>query len=160
MTGRTLDGLRMVPITLWQHLGRQLDVQAPDLASLRALYRRGQTLFDHQQLACRALGFAWMSEHQRRYLVTVLRDELAHSADRDRLLGFARRWLYEHRLLIVHDRALRKMIAAAIAQFEVELNGQIRGNVTEVLLTRWREQITSPHRSGVTMQSWLWAAPA
>ena len=160
MTGHTLDGLRIIPITLWQHLGRQLDVQAPDLASLRALYRRGQTLFDHQQLACRALGFAWMSEHQRRYLVTMLRDELAHSADRDRLLGFARRWLYEHRLLIAHDRALRKMIAAAIAQFEVELNDQIRGNVTEVLLTRWREQITSAHRSGVTMQSWLWAAPA
>ena len=63
MTGRTLDGLRIIPIALWQHLGRQLDVQAPDLASLRALYRLGQTLFDHQQLACRALGFAWMSEH-------------------------------------------------------------------------------------------------
>ena len=68
--------------------------------------------------------------------MTVLRDELAHSADRDRLLRFARRWLYEHRLLIVHDRSLRKMIAAAITQFEAELNDQIRGDVTEALLVR------------------------
>ena len=36
--------------------------------------------------ACEVLGFAWMSEHQRRALVRVLRDEVAHTADRERLL--------------------------------------------------------------------------
>ena len=44
-----------------------------DLASLRALYARGRTLFDHQQQACEALGFAWMTEHQRRALVRIRR---------------------------------------------------------------------------------------
>ena len=38
-----------------------------------------------------------MTEHQRRALVRVLRDEVTHSADRERLLLHARHWLYEHR---------------------------------------------------------------
>ena len=58
----------------------------------------------------KALGFAWMTEHQRRALVRVLRDEVTHSADRERLLLHARHWLYEHRLLIVHDRVIRGLL--------------------------------------------------
>jgi hypothetical protein len=52
MSGRLLDAVPMVPPALWQHLGRQFEVAAPDLASLRALYRRSKTLFEHQQIAC------------------------------------------------------------------------------------------------------------
>ena len=74
MSGHPLDAFRIVPANLWRHLGAQFSVVPPDLASLRALYRRGNTLFDHQQLACQVLGFRWMSEHQQRYLVTLLRD--------------------------------------------------------------------------------------
>jgi hypothetical protein len=43
---------------LLRHLGQMLGITTPDLASLRALYARGRTLFDHQQQACEALGFA------------------------------------------------------------------------------------------------------
>jgi hypothetical protein len=38
MTGRLLEAVRMVPPALWRHLGKQFDVAAPDLASLRAMY--------------------------------------------------------------------------------------------------------------------------
>jgi hypothetical protein len=78
-------------------------------------YARGRTLFDHQQRACECLGFQWMTEHQRRALVRVLRDEVAHCADRERLLVLARQWLYDHRLLIVHERVIRAMVAARLA---------------------------------------------
>jgi hypothetical protein len=37
--------VRAVPPALLQHLGRELGVAAPQLASLRALYARGRTLF-------------------------------------------------------------------------------------------------------------------
>ena len=50
-----------------------------------------------------------------------MRDELTRIDDHERLLGFARRWLYDHRLLIVHERRLRTMIAAARRQHEAEL---------------------------------------
>jgi hypothetical protein len=31
MTGRLLEALRLVPPALWRHLGRQFDIEAPDL---------------------------------------------------------------------------------------------------------------------------------
>ena len=81
MSGRLLEAVRIVPPLLWRHLGVRFGVAAPDLASLRAMYRRA--------------------------LVRVLREELTRTDDRERLLGFARRWLYDHRLIIVHERRLR-----------------------------------------------------
>ena len=50
MSGRWLDAVRMVPPALWRHLGSQFSIAAPDLASLRAMYRRALTLIEHQQL--------------------------------------------------------------------------------------------------------------
>ncbi len=104
----------MVPPTLWQHPGKQFDVAPPELASLRAMCRRRRTLFEHQEVACETLGFHWLSEAQRRALKRVLRDELARTSNRQRLLQFARRWLYEHRLIVLRERDLRTMIAKAI----------------------------------------------
>jgi hypothetical protein len=43
MTGRLLDAVRIVPPALWRHLGEQLGVVAPDLASLRSMYQRRRT---------------------------------------------------------------------------------------------------------------------
>jgi hypothetical protein len=51
------------------------------------------------------LGFRWLRERQRRALVSALREKLVRTDDRQRLLGFARRWLYEHRLIIGHRAA-------------------------------------------------------
>ena len=82
LSGRLLNSVRIVPTTLWRHLGDEIGITAVELASLRALYVRGRTLFDHQQLACDVLGFHWMTEHQRRALVRTLRDEVARCADR------------------------------------------------------------------------------
>src|SRR5579863_139104 len=67
-------GSILAPSAAWRHL---------TLASLRGLYRRGQTLHDHQQLACRLLGFVWPTEYQRRALSRALRDEVVRSTDHD-----------------------------------------------------------------------------
>jgi hypothetical protein len=49
MCGRPLSALQRVPADLLQHLAHQLNVQAPDIATLRAIYRRRRsTLFEHQ----------------------------------------------------------------------------------------------------------------
>ena len=137
-----------------------LDIETPDLASLRALYARGRTLFDHQQQACEALGFAWMTEHQRRALVRILRDEVAHSADRERLLLHARHWLYEHRLIIVHDRAIRGLVAAALVELETVTAQAICAEVPAVILKRWPSAVETTRPDGQPCQSWLWSAPA
>ena len=95
MSGRLLDAFRIVPSALWRHLGGELAVVAPELASIRALYGPIRTLFDHQKFACETLGFRWMTEHQRRGLVRLLGDEVSRCANREQLLALARRWLYE-----------------------------------------------------------------
>jgi hypothetical protein len=85
MSGRLLDAVRIVPPLLWRHLGERFGVAAPDLASLRAMYRREPTLIEHQQLACDVVGFQWLTDHHRRALVRVLREELTRTDDRDQL---------------------------------------------------------------------------
>jgi hypothetical protein len=160
MSGRLLDAVRMVPPLLWRHLGARFGVAAPDLASLRAMYRRAPTLIEHQQLACDALGFQWLTGHHRRALVRVLRQELDRTDDRERLLGFARSWLYEHRLIIVHERLLRSMIAAARREHEAQLARRIDHAVEPGLMIQWCGAITAPHGSGSSLQTWLWAPPA
>ena len=109
MSGRLLEAVRVVPPALWRHFGQQFNVAAPDSASLRATYRRRRTLFEHEDVACTALDFHALTEAQYHVLVRVLRDELSPTTDRQRLLGFARRWLYQHRLLVSHERDLRVM---------------------------------------------------
>ena len=160
MSGRLLEAVRIVPPLLWKHLGARFNVAAPDLASLRAMYRRAPTLIEHQQLACETLGFRWLSEHHRRCLVRVMREELTRTDDPQRLLVFARRWLYDHRLIIVHERRLRAMIATARRQHEAELARRIANSVEPSLLERWRATLTQPHESGSSVQSWLWSPPA
>src|ERR1700736_4479829 len=76
MSGRLLEAVRIVPPLLWKHLGARFNVAAPDLASLRAMYRRAPTLIEHQQLACETLEFHWLSDAQRHALVRALRQEL------------------------------------------------------------------------------------
>jgi hypothetical protein len=59
MSGRLLDAVRMVPPLLWRHLGARFGVAAPDLASLRAMYRRAPT----QRLALRHRRFCVVRLH-------------------------------------------------------------------------------------------------
>ncbi len=160
MSGRLLDAVRMVPPLLWRHLGARFAVAAPDLASLRAMYRRAPTLIEHQQIACDVLGFQWLTGHHRRALVRVLRQELDRTDDRERLLGFARSWLYEHRLIIVHERLLRSMIATARREHEAQLARRIDHAVEPGLMIKWRGALTAPRSSGSSLQAWLWAPPA
>ena len=82
-----------------------------------------------------------MSEHQRRALVRELRDEVTRCADRDQLLVRARQWLYQNKLVIVHERAIRSLIASALNKLEAETGASIAANVDPALLDRWRSTV-------------------
>ncbi len=160
MSGRQLDKVGVVPPLLWKHLGAQLGVPAPEVASLRAIYRRRQTLFEHQEAARSMLGFRWTGDGDRRALVRGLREELERIADVERLLLFARRRLYEQRLVAARDRDLRAMIAAATRLHEAALARQIRRAVPAPMFADWQAALLRLHKSGSSVQRWLWAAPA
>src|SRR3546814_8883149 len=130
------------------------DVCSSDLLPiLLDLYVRGLTLFDHQKLSCDVLGFHWMTEHQRRALVRTLRDEVARCADRDQLLVFARRWLYQSKILILRDRDIRVLVTAALGQLEEETAKTIAASVLPEQLVRWRDAMAALRPDGQTQQS-------
>lgn len=62
--------------------------------------------------------------------------------------------------MIVHERAIRTLIAAALAQLEVETGTAIAASVDPATLDRWRASVSELRPDGQTQQSWLWAAPA
>jgi Domain of unknown function (DUF4158) len=159
LSGRLLDAKRMVSATLWRHLGAQLGVASPELASLKGLYAREGTLMEHQRMACDVLEFTWTSEHQCRALVRTARDEVARSGDTDQLMRFARHWLYEHKLLIPPDRALRSIITNALHALERETAEAIKTKVASTRLQSWCESLAASRPDGQSMQSWWWAAP-
>jgi TnpA family transposase len=94
--------------------------------------------------------------HQpRKQLGVRLANALGHQ-----LLVRARQWLYKNKLVIVHERAIRTLIAAALAQLEVETGTAIAASVDPATLDRWRASVSELRPDGQTQQSWLWAAPA
>jgi hypothetical protein len=161
LSGRSLNAVRIIPASLWAHLGKELGVRPPELASLKALYGRRSTLFEHQQLAQETLGFRCMTDHQRRALVAALRDEVTRISDKDKLLTFARRWLYDHKLLIEHDRALRAQIGAALGSARSrnrDFDYHHRHQRSSRKMAS--ETLAQLRPDGQTQQSWLWEAPA
>ena len=63
-----LDAVRMVPRLLWRHLGERFGVAAPDLASLRAMYRLGGPRLAAVQDCTSGASFA-RSVHGRIYML-------------------------------------------------------------------------------------------
>lgn len=51
MTGCSLGGVHILPRNLLEYIGAQLDIDTPTIASVRALYRRLRTRYQHQQWA-------------------------------------------------------------------------------------------------------------
>jgi len=123
MSGRVLDAVRIVPAVLWRHLGEQFNVAAP---------------------ACEVLGFHWLSEAQRRAPSGALRLEPTRTRDRQQLLIFARCWLYEHRLLIMHERSTRSTIVKARQPYEVVLAKSIHAAVDDERLEHWNKALVTP----------------
>src|SRR3546814_19771889 len=60
-------------------------------------------------------------------------------ADRDQLLVFARRWLYQSKILILRDRDIRVLVTAALGQLEEETAKTIAASVLPEQLVRWRD---------------------
>jgi hypothetical protein len=160
MSGRLLDAIGVVPPILWKHLGEQLGVAGPDLASLRAMYRRRRTLFEHEEAARSVVGFRWMEAGDRRVLVRALREELERVGDRKRLQAYLRRRLYEQRVVVARDRELRTLIAAATRLHEAALARTIRRSVPAPVFSEWQAALVRLHESGSSVQRWLFAAPA
>ena len=146
MTGRMLDSFEMIPRPLLEHLGDTLGIAVPTLASLRALYSRRSTLFEHQRWAAQILGFQSLTDRQERYLATLLRKEAQKTVTQGPLLQFTKRWLYEQHVLIPGERRLLDLVRAAIPQAERDMLEAIASAIPEEVRARWLSELFHPHR--------------
>ena len=94
-TGRLPNSVEIVPVSVLEYLGPRLGCTPPRVTSIRALYRRRRTLFDHQQVALDVLGLDTLGEHAERGLVAYLRREATAVFDTSELMARARSWLAE-----------------------------------------------------------------
>jgi hypothetical protein len=159
MTGRALDGFEIIPCPLLKHLGETLGIDVPTLASLRALYRRRTTLFDHQQWAAEVLGFQPLTERQQRFLAGLLRTEAQKAVTQSHLVRFARRWLYEKRLLIPGERRLLDVVRAAIPYAEQQMLKAVELAIPEPVRTHWFCELFNRRSKGKSVLEWLQKQP-
>jgi hypothetical protein len=90
MTGSTLDAFDYVRRPVLEYLSRQLGMPAPELTTLRALYRRQMTLFLHQRWACEHAGFRWHDAADIAKVIDALVAGSSVTLDRHRLARQAR----------------------------------------------------------------------
>lgn len=79
------------------------------VGTLRTLYQRYKTQYEHQVWACEYLGLTSMGTGQWAGLEAWMRQDAAESLTLDELVQHAHHWLYERRLLIPAERTLRDL---------------------------------------------------
>jgi TnpA family transposase len=160
MTGRTLDSYRQIPTVLLRHLGQQLGVPSPDVGTLRSIYDGNlKTLSDHQTFAQTIVNFRSIAEHQRRYVIRWLKEQLTGRPERGQLMSDLKRWFYEHRIVIPPDRMLRTFIVQAVHDIEASLHETLQQALGTDKLDSWARLLAQQHGDHTSLQHWLWAVP-
>ena len=159
MAGRTLDAFDTLPVGVLRYVSTDLGIQTPELSTLHALYRREQTLLDHQVWAAQLLGFRPFTERRQRVLVRYLRREAHNAITLNRLVEFARRWLYERRTLIPADRRLRDLARTAYAEAEQAMHDTIHQHIPQHVLDTWEAALFTSHRGKASALEWLQQGP-
>ncbi len=70
-----------------------------------------------------------------------------------------KRWLYEHRILIAHDRLLKRLIVQAVQGVEVALTDTLARAFGASMLDGWGHLLPQPEGEHASLQHWLWAVP-
>lgn len=158
MCGRTLDLVQVVPGNLLQHIGKELALQAPHIASLKAIYRnRSRTLFDHQVFAMDIAGFSRANDKQFGHLVRHLKREANHITTVDSLVQTGNVWLYQQGFLNPGDRTVRDHARRTLAESEQGLEILMTQHIPESVRHRWQREVFS--KRGDSRQTYLeWLA--
>jgi hypothetical protein len=103
-SGRALDRFATVPKALLRSVCAALGTAVVSIASLKSLYARRQTLYEHQAWARSYLGLQDLDEPRIQQLQQLLAVSALEAAHPDDLAETARTWLFERRILIPGPR--------------------------------------------------------
>ena len=160
MAGSLLQNTQIIPAKLLRHVSAQLDVPALTIASLRAIYKRPQTRYEHQWWAMELLGFSKASPKPQQGLLLHLRQEAGYAPSVDDLVTRGKLWLYQHRYLILVDRTIRDIARRAMSESEEGLFHLIRDQLPPAEFRRIETAVLKPHtNTGRTVLEWLQQPP-
>ncbi|WP_367395129.1 Tn3 family transposase [Cupriavidus sp. Agwp_2] len=160
-SGRTLDQLNTLPRQLLRYVGEKLGLPTPTIASLRTIYQRYPTLYEHQVWACQYLGLTRIDDDHWRDLGAWMRQDAAESLSLEELIQHAHCWLYERRILIPSTRALLSLARSVWAGIERDLLVTIEAVVPLAQRAAAEAAVFAQHAtSGTTVLEWLKTPPA
>jgi len=159
-SGRPLDRFAAVPRTLLQQIGESLGIRAPTIASLRSIYTRRQTLYEHQLWLTGYLGLRDVDQAASDQLVTYLSAQASEVTSIDELVTAANRWLYEHKFVIPADRQVRDLARKCYASAEAVILNVVKAAVPHPTIARCRSVVFSVRdRGAMTVLEWLKTPP-
>ncbi len=144
MTGRPLAALERVPPAVLAFAAEHAGLPAPQIGTLRAIYRRRMTLFEHQRLAASAIAFQSAGDSTLRMLTAFLRRQAETDLVRQDLMQQARRWLYDRCYTLPGERVLERMAARAQDYVLVELKAGIEKAIGTDLTSDWMARLSGP----------------
>ena len=142
MTGQTLSGLDRIPKRLLTHLGEQLYVAAVDLATLRALYRRQRTRFEHQNWAIEVTSFQDYTRNIGEVVSRELVSEALSGFDIARLASVIRESLCRRRVLIPSRRAVLDLARRLHSDVQTSIGRYLCEAIPENVRMAWLAAVT------------------
>lgn len=162
-SGTLLNSTDLIPPTVLAHIGKQIapEKRAPQIASIRSVYKRRSTLFEHQQDAANVLGFRKLIEGAERNLFGYLRKEVWDALEDEELTFRIRKWLYEHRYFSLSERPLRSLLYRARSIREDDLSAAVAKAVPADLRETWLSRLMEmpPTNKLQTRLDWLREGP-
>lgn len=156
-TGRSLDRTSSVPRALLRSLCSAFGLTETAIASLKAIYERVATLYEHQRWTREFAGITEADDATMAALGEALEDLAGTAASVDELVQEAELWLFGRQHLLPADRALRDLARKAFAFVEA---GALETVHSEVPVDVQRKVLASVYssrrgRTGGTVLEWL-----
>lgn len=142
MAGCSLDDLNTIPLRLLRHVATQIGVPAVGIATLRSIYDRQKTRYDHQWWAMELLGFRKADEQDLAPLPSFLENEARQTSDRDLLSQRAKLWLYQRKYLSLGERDLDSIVAKVTITSEDAFLTYIRSTVPDTTIQQWTKEVS------------------
>lgn len=159
-SGRPLNQVSTIPRALLRYVGETFGVTVPTIASLKAIYTRPQTFYAHQLWVKEYLGLKDIDQQASEELETYLAAHANEVVSIDELVGAAQLWLYQHRFLILGDRAVRDLARRCYDTVEKQIYSAITEAISPADLTRCRHAVYDRvDGESITVLEWLKSPP-
>jgi TnpA family transposase len=153
-TGGVLDRVAAVPKSLLRSLCESLGLANTSIASLRSIYKRRETLYDHQQWARNHAGMLSVDDSTLAKLRHALDEYAKSTASVDELVLQTQQWPFDQRVLIPAERTVRDLARSAYARVEKLTVALIKSATNGSTIERCRAALYAT-RDDTTVVDWL-----